>query len=239
LLTDLQIDRYSRQIILPEVGGLGQERLLSAGITLLSEFADLKPALEYLAGAGIGTIRLDCPAGAEEIAGVAGAIAELNPEVRVEPTPLGAAPTEPAPVECVRDESARDGALIVLAGSDRIIANARRLDRDAGPRPMIFARLGEPRLIAVLTGRHPCLRCAGDSLLGPLQRGPLALPVAMVAVVETIKCLLDVAPGSSRLIEFSGYESRSRQLEKSARCLVCGDTASIGGAAPLKPPVNR
>jgi hypothetical protein len=58
LLTDEQIERYSRQIILPEVGGRGQERLLAANLTLLAEAEDLTPALNYLAGAGIGTIQL-------------------------------------------------------------------------------------------------------------------------------------------------------------------------------------
>lgn len=209
LLTDVQIDRYSRQIILPEVGGLGQERLLSSRVTLLSELSDLKPPLDYLAGAGIGTIGLDCPAAADEIAPAISAIAEFNPEVRVVPDRAGAV---------------SDGLLMVLAGSDRIIASARSIDEQAGHRPMIFARLVEPGLVAVLTGRPPCLVCAGASLLGPLTRGPLALPVAMVAVVETIKCLLDVAPGTSRLIEFSGYEARPMQLEKSPRprCPVCG-----------------
>lgn len=208
MLTDTQIDRYSRQIILPEVGGIGQERLLAARITVLAEIEDLTPALNYLAGAGVGTIHLDCAAGAGNIGRVIAAMAELNPEVRIEP---------------VAPASGDDQALIVLAGSNRTIEAARRINKSAGYACVIFARLGEPCLVTVLTSRPPCLACAGTGLLAPIQRGPFAVPAAMVAAVETIKCLLAVAPQPSRLIEFSGYESRSSRLDAPSRegCPVC------------------
>ncbi len=209
MLTDTQIDRYSRQIILPEVGGLGQERLLAARITLLAEIEDLTPALNYLAGAGVGTIHLDCAADAGSIGRVIAAMAELNPEVRIEP---------PAP------QAGDDQALIVLAGSNRTIDAARRINKSAGYARVIFARLGEPCLIAVLTSRPPCLACAGTALLAEIEkRAAFAAQAAIFAAAETIKCLLAVAPEPSRLIEFSGYESRSRRLEARERegCSVC------------------
>jgi molybdopterin/thiamine biosynthesis adenylyltransferase len=209
LLTDEQIERYSRQIILPEVGGRGQERLLAANLTLLAEAEDLTPALNYLAGAGIGTIRLDCPAsgGVDRLAAQA---MELNPDVRVE----------------VADHQARDGeTLLILAGTDRIVEAARRTNQAAAKRTVIFARLVEPYLVAVLSGRPPCLECAHSALLAPAgMRGPLAASIAMVAAAETIKHLLAVAPQPSRLIEFSGYESRSHELTAAPRagCRICG-----------------
>jgi len=58
-LTDAQIDRYSRQIIVPRIGGRGQERLLAARMLLLGDARDIEAPLEYLVGAGVGTIVTD------------------------------------------------------------------------------------------------------------------------------------------------------------------------------------
>jgi len=62
-LTDAQIELYSRQIILREVGGTGQKALLASRCLLLGGGAALEVAASYLAGAGVGTLDL-CDAGA-------------------------------------------------------------------------------------------------------------------------------------------------------------------------------
>ena len=49
--SDEEIRRYARQIVLPEVGGAGQEKLREATIAAASEVEAL-----YLAAAGVGTI---------------------------------------------------------------------------------------------------------------------------------------------------------------------------------------
>jgi hypothetical protein len=67
--SDEEIRRYSRQIVLPEVGGVGQERLRAATATATSEAEAL-----YLAAAGVGTIRVASP-------GLAAAARALNPLV--------------------------------------------------------------------------------------------------------------------------------------------------------------
>ena len=53
-----QIERYSRQIILPEVGGMGQRRLLNAKVLIVGCGGLGSPCAYYLAGAGIGKIGL-------------------------------------------------------------------------------------------------------------------------------------------------------------------------------------
>jgi adenylyltransferase/sulfurtransferase len=58
MLTDAQVDRYSRQIILPEVGGRGQARLLAARVVLTGTTAAAAAAGTYLARAGVGDLAL-------------------------------------------------------------------------------------------------------------------------------------------------------------------------------------
>jgi adenylyltransferase/sulfurtransferase len=70
--SDEEIRRYARQIVLPEVGGVGQEKLGQATITAASEVEAL-----YLAAAGVGTIVVPSPE-------IADAVRALNPLCRVE-----------------------------------------------------------------------------------------------------------------------------------------------------------
>jgi adenylyltransferase/sulfurtransferase len=55
-LTEQQLDRYSRQILLDEIGRAGQERLLSSKVLIIGIGGLGSPAALYLAGAGVGTI---------------------------------------------------------------------------------------------------------------------------------------------------------------------------------------
>src|SRR5512146_1230964 len=51
-----QIERYSRHIILPEVGGLGQRKLLEGKVLIVGAGGLGSPAALYLAAGGVGTI---------------------------------------------------------------------------------------------------------------------------------------------------------------------------------------
>src|SRR3989338_8537205 len=55
-LRDDQIERYSRQIILPNVGGKGQEKILNAKVLVIGAGGLGSPCALYLASAGIGKI---------------------------------------------------------------------------------------------------------------------------------------------------------------------------------------
>src|SRR3546814_15632889 len=53
--TDDQIERYSRHILLPEVGGVGHARLLQSRVLVIGAGGLGAPLMFYLAGAGVGT----------------------------------------------------------------------------------------------------------------------------------------------------------------------------------------
>ena len=55
-LTDEQIERYSRHIILKEVGAKGQKKLLNAKVLIIGAGGLGAPAAMYLGAAGVGTI---------------------------------------------------------------------------------------------------------------------------------------------------------------------------------------
>lgn len=74
MLSDLQIDRYSRQILLPEIGGIGQERLLAASVRILGSGTIARTAATYLVGAGVGRL---------EVSAETATAVQDNPDCRV------------------------------------------------------------------------------------------------------------------------------------------------------------
>jgi molybdopterin/thiamine biosynthesis adenylyltransferase len=60
-LTDGQLERYARHIVLKEIGGAGQLRLLSARVAVVGAGGIGCPAIAYLAAAGVGNIRVIDP----------------------------------------------------------------------------------------------------------------------------------------------------------------------------------
>ncbi len=101
--TEDQIQRYARHIILPEIGGTGQARLLDARVLVVGAGGLGSPVILYLAAAGIGTIgvvdddtvdlsnlqrqvlHVTDRVGRPKADSAAQAVAALNPDVRVVP----------------------------------------------------------------------------------------------------------------------------------------------------------
>jgi molybdopterin/thiamine biosynthesis adenylyltransferase len=57
-LTPERLDRFARHIVLPEIGGAGQHALANAHVVLVGVGGIGSPALQYLAGAGVGKLTL-------------------------------------------------------------------------------------------------------------------------------------------------------------------------------------
>lgn len=100
-LTDAQLDRYARHLVLKEIGGAGQARLMAARVAVVGAGGIGSPAIQYLAAAGIGTLtiidddRVDLSnlqrqtlfatgqVGEAKVEGAVAAVAALNPDVKV------------------------------------------------------------------------------------------------------------------------------------------------------------
>jgi hypothetical protein len=214
VLTNSQIDRYSRQIIVPKIGGVGQERLLASRLMILGGVADIEPPLAYMVGAGVGTIFLCVPAGGTAaFAPVIAAMRDFNPDVTIQ-----VASDIPDHVELV----------LALASKSDALENVRGFCSMRWNAPMVFARLDSQAKVAVLPSRPPCPVCADGDLLVPFEkRGENAGFVAMVAAVEALKTLVQYAPTpESLMIEFNGYESKPRKLGVGSGPARCACAAS-------------
>jgi hypothetical protein len=201
-LSDPQIDRYSRQIIVSEIGGRGQQRLLAARLLIAAEPSDLQPLLSYLIGAGVGTIFVHAASGSPLPDRTIAEMHDLNSDVTVAP---------------VQDLSASVDAALILVGGAMALEAVAKLARRPRTAALILARLDFPGKIAVMPTAPPCPACAG--LLAPFAgRAETAGLIAMVAAAESFKLLAGMAPRSATILEFEGYESRARELTGTPGC---------------------
>src|SRR5262245_55493685 len=141
MLTDAQLERYSRQILLPEVGGRGQERLLAATVTL----ARGGVAATLLGRAGVGRLVLV--------------------------DPVGVPPREPSPDCLVeRHGCAGDAPLgdVVVDLTDATDLGARAAT--AGKPFVVGAAAATSATLATLVGR-PCRACVPTDVLAPPDGG--------------------------------------------------------------------
>ncbi len=94
-LTETQIQRYARHVLLAEVGGAGQTRLLAAAAHVQGDGRAAEEAALYLAAAGVGRLSLS-PALADRLGP---RLADLNPDVSLAPPAADAHVVAPAPAD--------------------------------------------------------------------------------------------------------------------------------------------
>lgn len=173
-LTDDQLDRYARHIILKEVGGAGQQALLNASVVVVGAGGIGSPVIQYLAAAGIGRLRLID----DDVVDLSNlqrqtifAMADIGrPKVEAAADWVRAANSD-VTVEPVRARIDADNVRELLAGADAIIDGcdnfATRLavsDASVALRiPLVSAAVGQfDGQLATWRGweaRQPCYRC--------------------------------------------------------------------------------
>jgi adenylyltransferase/sulfurtransferase len=254
-LSDAQLERYARHVILDEVGEAGQEKLLASSVLVVGAGGLGSPLLLYLAAAGVGRLGIaDDDAvelsnlqrqvihgtrslGRPKVASARETIAAINPEIAVEEHP-------------VRLTAANAAALIgrydlVADGSDNFAT--RYLLNDAcylGRKPLVSAALlrFDAQLSvfkAYLGAPHPCYRCLFPEVPPPdlVPRceeagifGALAGSVGALQATEVLKELLGLGESlSGRLLIYDGLASEFRTLRipRDPACRLCGAHATI------------
>ena len=251
--TEEQIERYSRHIILPEVGGKGQARLLKSKVFVLGAGGLGSPSLLYLAAAGVGTIGIadgdsvdmsnlqrqiihnNERVGIPKVLSAKETINKLNPDVNVEP--FHGRLTVDNIREIIRDYD------VVLDGSDNF--PTRFLMNDAAffeHKPLVSGSMfrfdGQVSVFHPRKG-FPCYRCLypeppPKGLVPSCQEagvlGALAGVIGVLQAVETIKLLLgigDTLEGHLMIFDALKMSFRKVRVRKDPECALCGENATI------------
>ncbi|MDO9487442.1 MAG: HesA/MoeB/ThiF family protein, partial [Sphingomonadaceae bacterium] len=173
-LSDAQLDRYARHIILKEIGGAGQKALLKARVLVIGAGGLGSPCLQYLAAAGVGTIGIvdddsvslsnlqrqtlhgSGDVGRRKVDSAVDAVARLNPDVRIEAHAVRLGPDNA--------DALIGGYDLVADGSDSFAT--RLAVSDAAHRlrkPLVSAAVGPfDGQLSVFRGweaGRPCYRC--------------------------------------------------------------------------------
>ena len=247
-LTDAQLDRYARHIVLKEIGGAGQKRLLDSTVAVVGAGGIGSPALLYLAAAGVGRLRLidddavsldnlqrqvlfgtgDVGRGKSAAAGEA--VARLNPDLSFEG-------------RAERLDAANVAALladadIVLDGSDNFATRLVVSDFCTAARiPLVSAAIGQFQAqIGTFRGwlpDAPCYRCyVGDAFdaedcdtcseLGVL--GAMAGIAGSFAALEAIRALTGFGgetKGKLHIFDGLAPSMRTLRIVKDPACRGC------------------
>ncbi|WP_194785672.1 molybdopterin-synthase adenylyltransferase MoeB [Actinomyces haliotis] len=246
-LTDAEKRRYSRNVLVPEVGMRGQQRIRAARVLLVGAGALGSPAALYLAAAGVGRLGIidddavdvsnlqrqilhtTAGQGRAKVDSALERVEALNPDVEVVAT---------------RASVTSENALELLAGWDVVIDGTdnfptRYLLNDA------CVRLGVPLVhgavfrsdgqVTVLDGRRgPCYRC-----IHPVPPEPGAVPscaeggvlgvmpgiVGTMQATEALKLIIGGArPLIGRMLVLNAWDARGAELPvaKNPSCPVCG-----------------
>jgi adenylyltransferase/sulfurtransferase len=253
-LTTDEIRRYSRHLIIPDVGVVGQRRLKNARVLCVGAGGLGSPALMYLAAAGVGTLGIIdfdvveesnlqrqiihgySDIGRSKAESAAASIAEINPYVDV----------------VVHDVALdRDNVLDVFGGYDLIVDGTdnfatRYLVNDAAVllgKPYVWGSIyrfdGQASVFWAGPPAHgPCYRCLYPEPPPPGMvpscaeggvLGVLCASIGSIQVTEAIKLLAGIGePLVGRLIVYDALEMayRTINVRKDPDCVLCGPRAT-------------
>lgn len=251
-LSNDEIRRYGRHLIMPEVTMEGQKKLKAAKVLTIGSGGLGSPLLAYLTAAGVGKIGLvdydtvdysnlhrqiihkTSSVGKPKIASAIETMKELNPYVEVEPFQV-ALRSENA-LEIFKDYD------IIVDGTDNF--PTRYLVNDACvllDKPNVYGSIFRfDGMSTVFWGSHgPCYRCLYPEPPPPgmvpscAEGGVLGvLPgiIGVVQAIETVKLIIgqgDLLMG--RLLMFDALKMKFRELKlrKDPKCPICGPNATI------------
>jgi len=253
--TDDQIERYARHIILREVGGAGQQKLLGARVLVVGAGGLGSPLLMYLASAGVGTIGV-IDDDVVDLSNLQRQIIHTTPDIdhsKVDSAKQTIEALNPdVTVICHQERLTADNAIalisdydIVADGSDNFAT--RFLVNDAcylAGKTLVFAAIGQFEGQLSTFKAHsgddaPCYRClfpappADGTVPSCAEAGVLgALAGVMGALqgVEVIKEILELGDSmAGRLMIYDALSTRTRtiRLKPDPACKLCGEHAQL------------
>src|SRR3989338_806034 len=251
-LTNDQIERYSRQIILPGVGGKGQEKLLKAKVLIIGAGGLGSPCALYLAAAGIGKIGI-VDSDAVELNNLQRQILHstknvAKPKVDSAKERLNAINTD---VEIIpyKLRLSSENILDIIKDYDIIVDGSdnfptRYLVNDAcvlAYKPLSHAGIFrfDGQAITIIPHQSACYRCLFASPPPPglvpscQDAGILGAVAGIIGVIqanEILKFVLGIRELLvGRLLIFNALDSTFRQVKvpKDPKCPVCGENPTI------------
>lgn len=250
--SDEQITRYSRHILLPEVGGKGQKKLAQAKILIIGAGGLGSPAAFYLAAAGVGTIGL-VDSDAVDLSNLQRQIIHYTPDVG-RPKVLSAkekiqALNPDVQVVTHAERFVADNALRLIAGYDVVIDGvdnfpAKFLINDAcvlGDKPLVHGGIlrFDGRVMTILPRQSACYRCVfkqppPPGLVASCQEagviGALAGVIGTLQATEALKIVLGIGRLlTDRLLDYDAKKTSFREIrvKRNPRCAVCGEHPTI------------
>ena len=258
--TDDQLERYSRHLILKEIGVRGQKKLLAARVLVIGAGGLGSPAAMYLAAAGVGTIGIvdddvvdlsnlqrqiihgTGNVGMPKVESAAETVTSLNPDVTVKPYHIRVSAGNIAELIAGYD--------VIVDAADNF--STKFLINDAcvlAGKPYIYggALRFEGQLMTYVPGRGPCYRCifrdmpAAGEVPSCKEAGVLGAVVGVIGsmqAVEAVKLILGVGkPLTARLMTFDALAMTCRAVplpEREPDCPVCGEHPTITTLDPAR-----
>jgi adenylyltransferase/sulfurtransferase len=259
-LTSEQIERYSRQILVPDLGGKAQMRLCRSRVLVIGAGGLGSPAALYLAAAGIGTLGIvdadqvelsnlqrqilhtTADIGRSKVESAKAKLTELNPEVEVK--------TYPVRFDDRNGEEIAAGFDFIVDGSDNF--ETKFFVNDLAVKLGIsFSHAGIVRLqgqVMTVVPRHSaCYRCffkvppPADEILNCQASGILgavAGTIGTIQATEAVKYLAGFEDGllTDRLLIYDAKNLRFREVEirRDPHCTACGTDTDPTSTAQLK-----